>query len=665
MQLVFGLAGAAFGSTFGYAALGWAVGSMIGAAIEGGPDTEGPRLDDLRVTGASYGKDIHRLYGTMRTAGTIIYAQDINEIADTFRVGGFLGFGGGSATNYTYTATFAVALCEGEVADIIKIWADSILVYDSATLEGLVESQLPLSYEFHYGGEDQEQSGILQIYYGADIPAHRGLCYMVFEDWELTQFGNRIPNITAEVISEGASKVFPKQYSQFTTTHTWNTSLPLDTFQRAGMHYEDGTIKATFKAWKEGTYLDYHRKAGWAEHYYDLQGNLLTQTQREINPADIGNFGQAIDAITNTADIHLSNNFSENSQYRWGWMWGDDENTFEPYSQYATAVFPTTLDQIAGIEAPTPWRGPYPFEYGHKYVVKASDGNGAPQIYTGNAIVVRGGRNPAVPNAFWFAGYAAPTRSTKPDNINAWNMEYNDWAYDDDSVSGKGYISLGCDTELKYVYIMYSYKNGFTSGPTFNNGETMVKLNPLTSEILKVWYFVHECTPHNTFIVHQDRLLLHHQSQLNPNTPEAAPASPRLTSAITYIQHIKDDPNAEWDILWSGPSINAWEATPVGTNGVVALRENPNFGDNVWIMSMATTVSASGTVSLEDVVTDISVNAGVDQSDIDAVSLASTGVNGFILTTSQSARESIGQLQTGYIFDIVESDWKIKFKARA
>jgi len=67
-----------------------------------------------------------RLYGRMRIGGNIIWAADCREEAKTTTQGGGKGGGGGKlkTTEYLYDASFAVALCEGPITGIGRVWAD-------------------------------------------------------------------------------------------------------------------------------------------------------------------------------------------------------------------------------------------------------------------------------------------------------------------------------------------------------------------------------------------------------------------------------------------------------------------------------------------------------------------------------------------------------------
>src|SRR5690606_38517213 len=109
--------------------LGGAIGSLIGhqldrAVVGSGPRREGPRLRELAVTTSSYGTPIPRHFGTMRAAGTIVWATDLAESSE--RSGG--GKGRPATTTYDYSASFAVALASRPIWRLGRVWADGNLL---------------------------------------------------------------------------------------------------------------------------------------------------------------------------------------------------------------------------------------------------------------------------------------------------------------------------------------------------------------------------------------------------------------------------------------------------------------------------------------------------------------------------------------------------------
>lgn len=178
------VSGAALGS-----ALGSIAGSLVDARLFGrSANVEGPRLGDLHVMASSEGAPIPKVYGRARIGGQVIWATDYVEHRHTRTSGGSKGSGSSaSVTEYSYTVSFAVALCEGEITRIGRIWAD-----------GKPLSLADLSWRLHRGNETQMPDPLIETVEGV-APAYRGLAYIVFENMKVTPFGNRIPQLSFEV----------------------------------------------------------------------------------------------------------------------------------------------------------------------------------------------------------------------------------------------------------------------------------------------------------------------------------------------------------------------------------------------------------------------------------------------------------------------------------
>ena len=152
---------------------------------------EGSRLKELQVLRATEGNTIARLYGRMRLGGQLIWADTVQEHA--YETGGGKGNSQtGKQRSYSYITSFAIALCEGEISHIGQIWADGVGL-DLGTLE----------YTVYSGIKTQESDPIIQAALGIEnTPAYRGLAYIVFHNFNLTEFGNRIPQFNFEVFSK-------------------------------------------------------------------------------------------------------------------------------------------------------------------------------------------------------------------------------------------------------------------------------------------------------------------------------------------------------------------------------------------------------------------------------------------------------------------------------
>ncbi|KLE34456.1 phage tail protein [Aurantiacibacter luteus] len=191
-SLVLTAVGTAIGGPLG-GALGALVGSRIDGALFGPPDREGPRLTELKVTTSSYGAPLARHFGTMRAAGTIIWATDLKESAE--KSGG--GKGRPSTTTYSYSSSFAVALASRKIERVGRIWADGNLLRGAA---GDLKVQGAL--RVYTGTGDQLPDPLIASAEGSECPAFRGLAYCVFENLQLADFGNRIPALTFEIVAD-------------------------------------------------------------------------------------------------------------------------------------------------------------------------------------------------------------------------------------------------------------------------------------------------------------------------------------------------------------------------------------------------------------------------------------------------------------------------------
>ncbi|MBL0769857.1 hypothetical protein JI743_13685 [Sphingopyxis sp. DHUNG17] len=188
--LVLTVVGGIVGGPVG-AAIGAAVGQQVDAAIFKPKGREGPRLADLRVQASTYGQHVPMLFGTMRVAGSVIWATDLIEHRN--KRGG--GKGRPSTTEYSYTVSIAVALSSRPIRAIRRIWADGNLLRGAS---GTFKERC--TFRWHGGGEDQPVDPLVASAVGlASASAFRGLAYAVFEDLELGAFGNRIPALTFEV----------------------------------------------------------------------------------------------------------------------------------------------------------------------------------------------------------------------------------------------------------------------------------------------------------------------------------------------------------------------------------------------------------------------------------------------------------------------------------
>jgi hypothetical protein len=177
------------------AVVGRAVGATLGRVIDqrllgaGSEPVERGRIERFRITGAGEGAPVAEVYGRMRIGGHVIWATQFVETATTS--GG--GKGAPSApktTSYSYSVSLAIALCEGEVRRVGRIWADGVEI-----------DRTSLNLRIYKGTEEQMPDPLMEAVEGAGmVPAYRGIAYVVIEDLDLGPFGNRVPQFAFEVV---------------------------------------------------------------------------------------------------------------------------------------------------------------------------------------------------------------------------------------------------------------------------------------------------------------------------------------------------------------------------------------------------------------------------------------------------------------------------------
>lgn len=184
--------GSAIGGPIG-AAIGAMAGQRVDQALLGPKGRQGARLADLAVQASTYGASIPRLYGRMRVSGTVIWATDLREERQKVSQ----GKGRPNATVYSYSASFAVLLSARPIRGIGRIWADGTLLRGAAG-----DFKIETGFRFQSGAPDQPVDPLIASAEGAAAPAYRGRAYAVFEDMALESFGNRIPNLSFEVLAD-------------------------------------------------------------------------------------------------------------------------------------------------------------------------------------------------------------------------------------------------------------------------------------------------------------------------------------------------------------------------------------------------------------------------------------------------------------------------------
>jgi len=244
--------GGVIGSIWG--PIGAAIGSTIGSLIDMQfmDDIEGPRLQDIKFTTSAYGAPIPLVYGpSNRVAGQVIWWDGVTEAKREEDTGAF-GLGP-TITTYTYFSSIAIAFNDRPSSQLKRIWANNVVIFDASakdpdvptptmsptrgqkfvrvynpitgedvifengipddippTFKGIfsyLRSFKPTGYmsemeyvRFYPGSETQEPDLFMESVEGVgNVPAYKGVSYIVINRLALASFGNRIPNIEVEV----------------------------------------------------------------------------------------------------------------------------------------------------------------------------------------------------------------------------------------------------------------------------------------------------------------------------------------------------------------------------------------------------------------------------------------------------------------------------------
>lgn len=195
--LILAAAGQALGAAAGFggfgAILGKAAGALAGGLVDqslfGSTRTiEGARLKDLEVQASTEGASLPKVYGRVRLSGQVIWSSRFEEVVSEERHGGKGGGPKVKVKSYSYFANFAVAICEGPIVRVGRVWADG---------KEVDASSLPM--RVYLGSDEQLPDPLVSALQGT-APAYRGTAYVVFERLPLEEFGNRLPQLSFEVI---------------------------------------------------------------------------------------------------------------------------------------------------------------------------------------------------------------------------------------------------------------------------------------------------------------------------------------------------------------------------------------------------------------------------------------------------------------------------------
>lgn len=197
------------------ALIGFNIGYGVGSYID--PVTiPHPGLNDAPIQTSRDGVPITLFWGLQYGHGNIIQKNPEVIVTDTERVG---KGGGQEVETKRRFRTFAIGVGQssiGPLAEITRIWENNKLVYDIRETPAIPEDETEAYAEnltIYYGDEGQLPDPELEAHWGADdTPAYRGLCYVVWNNYDLTDFGGAIPQYAFEVNGTRDHTITSKPY---------------------------------------------------------------------------------------------------------------------------------------------------------------------------------------------------------------------------------------------------------------------------------------------------------------------------------------------------------------------------------------------------------------------------------------------------------------------
>lgn len=308
---------------------GWMIGSAVGGYVDPA-QVEGPRLQDARVQTSRDGVPIPFGWGTFPVAGNIIAQGPVVERKKSERQ----GKGGPEVTNYTYTRTYAIGLCEGPITGVLQVKRNGKVVYDARTDEDLAadiarelsgveltgfmgstfiqiaaairaaNARFDNKVTFYLGDETQMPDPALEAIFGAGkVPAHRGLAYFVVEDDDVTDTAGAIPQfevVVAQCGEGGGSSIFGAGWNANDMGHNGHLLDFGQTFTATPSGDVCDPAVRSISSFSEG-------KVYWEIHV------------RRVVDADTGFAGCSVGFADGTSTVECLD-MAGRSDMQWGWL---------------------------------------------------------------------------------------------------------------------------------------------------------------------------------------------------------------------------------------------------------------------------------------------------------------------------------------------------------
>lgn len=334
-RTAFTVVGTVVGAYFGNAALGATIGSMVGGYVDP-VKVKGPRLTDAQQQTSQDGVPIALTFGRVRIQGNVIATGELVEHKNKDG-----GKGGGTeTTNYSYTRTYAIGICEGPIGGIGRIWKNGKLAFDGRPRTGdetiqqvhdrIMLNQFLNDHVLYFGDEEQVPDSELQSVLGADnVPAFRGLAYLVCVDEDVTTTQGAVATYEFEVVTKGFTF---SDFEYVPTSYPGVMPWGVDPYSKRDPRFVAGSYTYKIQGGPGTTFIDLGEAVQNAASYFDKLPFV------------------AIPNVIGWQHYHSSNNLGFSGDFH---PWTDTAFNFDQHETELTLVIPrkeySTTDTFWGI----------------------------------------------------------------------------------------------------------------------------------------------------------------------------------------------------------------------------------------------------------------------------------------------------------------------------
>lgn len=184
------------------------------SGLFGSTTIKGTRITDFSATAVSVGAPIAFGYGAFPVDGKVGFA---NLPPEEHRNVEKQGKGGVKQETFTYTLSYAIFFCFGEIDSFIWIKRNGKVVYTTDPDAPIEDQDYAAKWaervNFHYGTPDQLPDSMIESIKGTgNVSAFKRWCYITLEDEDVTDGGGAVPSYEACVLRGGVRYITTVPY---------------------------------------------------------------------------------------------------------------------------------------------------------------------------------------------------------------------------------------------------------------------------------------------------------------------------------------------------------------------------------------------------------------------------------------------------------------------